>query len=644
VVKYKTLKTNMKKLLFATLLIVPTLLISGQKPGTKSEPVNSVPDKLFSYSPNSIKIEGYLGDKIDLVIEKRIKSQDVEMLVEPFRHKNETHLWQSEFWGKWIQSAIAAYEYNNDPVMLSIIKSAVSKLLPTQTPSGYIGNYNDSARLKEWDIWGTKYTLLGLIAYYDLTGDKAALKGSCRLADNLIDQVGPAKVNIIKTGNYRGMPSSSILEPMVYLYRRSGEKKYLDFAKYIVEQWETPDGPKLISSALSGIPVSERFPHPSVWWSYENGQKAYEMMSCYDGLLELYRITGEASYLKSVEMAVRNIIESEINIAGSGTAYECFYHGVRYQTEPAYHTMETCVTMTWMKLCFSLLKLTENSLYADQIEKSAYNALLASLKGDGSQIAKYSPLGGLKHAGENQCNMPINCCSANGPRAFLMLPRYAVMGGTGEVVINMYGQNKSLVPVNPKNKVSLQQVSEYPVSDKVEIRVDPEISESFTIAFRIPEWSRNTFMTINDEPVAEITSGGYKKITRVWHKSDKVVMKMDLTGRLITLNGYQAIVRGPVVLARDTRYDDGFIYESAVVKGKDGIVDLIPSFKKPASVWMSFTAPLVLGTDMEGVYGTPVQINFCDFASAGNTWNEDSRFKVWLPQTLNVMKTDYKSY
>ena len=634
----------MKKLLFATLLIVPTLLISGQKPGAKSESVNSVPDKLFSYSPNSIKIEGYLGDKIDLVIEKRIKSQDVEMLVEPFRHKNETHLWQSEFWGKWIQSAIAAYEYNNDPVMLSIIKSAVSKLLATQTSSGYIGNYNDSARLKEWDIWGTKYTLLGLIAYYDLTGDKAALKGSCRLADNLLDRIGPGKVNIIKTGNYRGMPSSSILEPMVYLYRRSGKKIYLDFAKYIVEQWETPDGPKLISNALSGIPVSERFPHPSVWWSYENGQKAYEMMSCYDGLLELYRITGEASYLKSVEMAVRNIIESEINIAGSGTAYECFYHGARYQTEPAYHTMETCVTMTWMKLCFSLLKLTENSLYADQIEKSAYNALLASLKGDGSQIAKYSPLGGLKHAGENQCNMPINCCSANGPRAFLMLPRYVVMGGTGEVVINMYGQNKSLVPVNPKNKVSIQQVSEYPVSDKVEIRVDPEISESFTIAFRIPEWSRNTFMTINDEPVDEITSGGYKKITRVWHKSDKVVLKMDLTGRLITLNGYQAIVRGPVVLARDTRYDDGFIYESAVVKGKDGIVDLIPSFKKPASVWMSFTAPLVLGTDMECVYGTPVQINFCDFASAGNTWNEDSRFKVWLPQTLNVMKADYKSY
>jgi len=634
----------MKKLFFTTLLIGTTFLLSGQKPVAKSESFNSVSDKMFSYSPKTIKIDGYLGEKINLVIEKRIKNQDVDLLIEPFRHKNETHLWQSEFWGKWIQSAIASYEYNHDPDMLIIIQSAVNKLLATQMPSGYIGNYSDSAQLTQWDIWGRKYTLLGLLAYYDLTGDKAALKGSCRLADNLLTQVGPGRVNIVKTGNYRGMPSSSILEPMVYLYRRTGEKRYLDFAKYIVEQWERPDGPRLISRALAGTPVSERFPHPSIWWSYENGQKAYEMMSCYEGLLELYRITGEPAYLKSVEMAVKNIIESEINIAGSGTAFECFYNGAKYQTEPTYHTMETCVTMTWMKLCFNLLRLTENSLYADQIEKSTYNALMASLKGDGSQIAKYSPLGGIRHAGEEQCGMPINCCNANGPRAFMMLPRFAVMGGQNEIYINLYGQYKSIVPINTKNNVVIEQISEYPVSDKVDVIVNPENSENFTIAFRIPEWSTDTEITINGIAVTGITSGVYKKITRVWNMSDKIVLKLDLTGRLIALNGYQAILRGPVVLARDTRFADGFIYESAVVKENNGNVDLNPSLKKPDNVWMSFTAPLVLGTDLEGEFRNPLQINFCDFASAGNTWGEESRYRVWIPKTLNVMNAEYKSY
>jgi uncharacterized protein len=634
----------MRRILFELFLLYSSVLLSAQKPQSNPEIYNTISDKIITYSPNSIKIEGYLGEKINMVIKKRIKRQDVDYLVEPFRHKTETHLWQSEFWGKWILSAIASYDYNRDPEMLKDIQKSVSELLATQTPAGYIGNYSDSAQLSQWDIWGRKYTLLGLLAYYDLTGDKSALKGSCRLADNLLTQVGPGKVNIVKTGNYRGMPSSSILEPMVYLYRRTGEKKYLAFAKYIVEQWETTDGPKLISSALAGIPVSERFPHPSVWWSYDNGQKAYEMMSCYEGLLELYRVTGEPSYLKAVEMAVSNIIDTEINIAGSGTAFECFYKGAFYQAEPTYHTMETCVTMTWMKLCFNLLRLTENPVYADQIEKSAYNALLASLKGDGSQIAKYSPLGGIRHAGENQCGMNINCCNANGPRAFMMLPRFAVMGGQKEVFINLYGQSESAIPLSEKNKVYIEQISEYPASDHIQININPEKSENFTIAFRIPEWSQNTVLTINGVTVNGVNAGKYKKVTQIWNKTDKVELKMDMNGRLITLNGCQAILRGPVVLARDTRFADGFIYESAVVKEQKGRVDLVPAVKKPENIWMSFTASLVLGTDLEGEFLNPKQISFCDFASAGNTWGEDSRYRVWIPKTLNVMNADYKSY
>ncbi len=633
----------MKNIFLASFFLCSAVYLYGQE-ASDLKIISLVPDKISSYPANSVKIDGYLGDKINLVIAQRIKAQDADYLVEPFRYKNETHLWQSEFWGKWIQAAIASYDYNRDPQMLKIIKKTVKDLLSTQLPSGYIGNYSDSARLQQWDIWGSKYTLLGLIAYYDLTGDKTVLKSTEAVTDELLSRVGPGKMNIVKTGNYRGMPSSSILEPIVMLYRRTGDKKYLDFAKYIVTQWETSAGPRLISKALAGIPVSERFPHPTEWWSYENGQKAYEMMSCYDGLLELYRITGEPSLLNAVDSTVKNIIESEINIAGSGTAFECFYNGSRYQTEPTYHTMETCVTMTWMKLCFDLLRLTGNPSYADQIEKSMYNALLASLKDDGTQIAKYSPLNGIRHAGEEQCGMNINCCNANGPRAFMMLPRFAAMGARNTVYINLYGKSESVIPVNPSNSVAIDQISEYPVSDSIEIKISPDKPERFAIAFRIPGWSKKNFMSINDSVVTGLVTGTYKLISRTWKKSDRVVLLLDLTGRLVTLNGYQAIIRGPVVLARDARFGDGFVYESAVVKDENGKVHLSPSLNKPSHVWMAFSVPLVLGTDLEGDFRNAKQVNFCDFGSAGNTWGEDSRYRVWIPKTLNVMKADYKSY
>ena len=124
----------------------------------------AVSDQLNAWNPSNMVISGYLGDKINLCIAQRIKKQDVDHLIEPFRSRNETHLWQTEFWGKWILSAIASYEYNRDPEMLAIIKNAVSGLLATQTSDGYIGNYSKAAQLQHWDVWGRKYTLLGSIS------------------------------------------------------------------------------------------------------------------------------------------------------------------------------------------------------------------------------------------------------------------------------------------------------------------------------------------------------------------------------------------------------------------------------------------------------------------------------------------------
>lgn len=108
-------------------------------------------------------------------------------------------------------------------------------------------------------MWGRKYTMLGLLAYYDLTGDKKALDGAVRLADHLLTQI-PAVRQIERTGIYRGMSSCSILEPIMLLYNRTLDEKYLDFARYIVDRMESADGPQLIAKALDGVPVSERFP------------------------------------------------------------------------------------------------------------------------------------------------------------------------------------------------------------------------------------------------------------------------------------------------------------------------------------------------------------------------------------------------
>lgn len=629
-----------KLVLFALMLIS----FGGfPQPGNPKATV-AVRDSLTAWNPSAIKLSGYLGSKIDLCIGERIEKQDFGHLIEPFRTRTEGHLWQTEFWGKWILSAVAAWQYNQNPDLLATIQQAASELINTQTDDGYLGNYSAKAQLQQWDIWGRKYTLLGLLACRDVLNDPKILVAAQKLADHLLTQVGPGKANIVKTGNYRGMPSSSILEPVVLLYRETGEKRYLDFARYIVAQWETADGPQLIRKAFAGTDVAERFPKPESWWSWENGQKAYEMMSCYEGLLELYRITGEPDYLRATEAAVKNIVDTEINAAGSGTAFECFYHGALRQTEPGYHTMETCVTFTWMKLCNNLLRLTANPFYAEQIEKTMYNTLLASMKFDGSQIAKYSPLEGSRQAGEEQCGMHINCCNANGPRAFTLIPRMALMSGKNEIVVNLYAQSDATIRLDGKNEIVIHQETTYPESGQIEIAISPEKPEKFTLALRIPGWSSQTSVSVNGGTPEQVTGGDYFRITRNWQKGDKVKLNVDLSGRLVLLNGYQALSRGPVLLARDSRFDDGFVDEAAVIQHRDDRVELTPSSEKPEHVWMSFTAPLVLGTDLEGEYRNPKSVHFCDFASAGNTWDRATRYRVWIRQTLNAMNSGYHPY
>ncbi|WP_080905081.1 glycoside hydrolase family 127 protein [Parabacteroides sp. Marseille-P3160] len=636
----------MKKYVFFFLLIVsffPKCIYSQN--AIIQQPLLKVLD------PSVIQIGGHLGERIDACIEHRVKEQDVHHLIEPFYNKTETHLWQSEFWGKWMLGAVLSYRYKNDPVLMDSIKVGIRGLLESQLPNGYIGNYAVDAQLKSWDIWGRKYSMLGLLSYYDLTGDKDVLKACCRMADHLFTQVGEGKVDIVTTGNYWGMASSSILEPMVFLYQRTGETKYLDFAKYIVKQWETEKGPKLISKAEAGVPVAARSPHPASinkpWFGPDNGQKAYEMMSCYEGLVELYKITREPIYLSAVEKTVKNIIENEINIAGSGSAFECWYFGKAFQTMPTYHTMETCVIMTWMKLCQTLLCLTQNPIYADQIETTTYNALLASMRADAGQIAKYSPLEGLRHPGEEQCGMHINCCNANGPRAFALLPEYAVMTGENSIFINLYSnlEVKSIsLDQKGKRKVKLIQQTNYPVNGQVLIKLEVDKPESFTLALRIPAWSQKNEVKVNDVPLEIVEAGTYCKINRLWKTGDVITLSLDVRGRVVKQDNHFAILKGPVVLARDTRFADGFIDESAKVDSKDGYIELNQSANYSSDIWMVFTVPLVLGTDLEGEAKKSVLVKFCDFASAGNTWDKNIRYRVWLQETLNVMKNEYKPY
>jgi len=594
----------------------------------------SVADVLQPVHPSDVRLGGHLGRMMDLDIRNRVMAQDIEKVIQPFRDQTEIGDgdWRCEYWGKWFTSAVLAAEYRPTIHNRQIVDRAVHELLATQNPDGYIGTRKKEYRLLGWDVWGRKYVLLGLLAYYDLTKDARVLAAARRHADTLLAECGPGKANIAEVGyaGWKGLPPSSVLEPMVLLYRRTRDPRYLAFSRYIVGQWSkpsklSPNGLRLVEQALAHVPVREI-----------DAPKSYEMMSCYEGLCELYRVTGDPSYLKAVKNVAANIIQDELFVVGSGSSREIWFGGRTKQLEDNPDPMETCVTVTWMKLCYQLLRLTGDPRYADQMETSLYNALLGALKPDGSWWCYYTPLQGTKRPSHVQhADVGLSCCVTNGPRALLLTPKWAVMTSRDALVVNLFGPMTATVTLPSGNRVTLALKTRYPEDGRVRITVAPDRPEAFTLRLRIPAWSERTTLRVNGgKPRAEVPPGAYAPITRTWTKGDTVLLELDMRGRVLkdpAGSSAVAVMRGPIVLAWDARLGlpSG---EGLTLREEAGNHISLQALKPPAGedIWMAFAAPCTTKD------GQSAELPLCDYASAGDTWDARSRFKVWLEQPLNL--------
>ncbi len=592
----------------------------------------------------TVRLRGQVGRRLDDCLKNNLMAVDVKYITDTFRRKSEFWHWDTEFWGKFMHSAVPFAQYTGDERFSRRIASGVDAVLSQQLPDGYIGNFREDLRGNlGWDVWGCKYTLLGLMMQYDRTREKRILDGARCLADWLMAQF-PAKRPLHATGGYRGLASGSVLEPIIWLHRRTGEAKYLDFARYIVSELEEPaDSPKLISSALAGVPAAKRPTGDPLW--YKGGLKAYEMMSCYQGLLEYYETTGDRRCLDAARMTAENIAATEMNICGGMASEELWYGGASRQTEPCPSIQETCVSTTWMRLCQKLLALTGDPKWADFIERTFYNAYLAALSADGRVFAIYTPLAGMREEGRDQCWTTANCCNANGPRGFLAFMGSMLMSEQSAISVNQYAAATAIVPFGdaPEKLARFEIYTHYPQSNRVRIRYDGETEHDFTLKLRIPSWADNTKLELSipegrglkKTDLGVVKVGEYFPVSRKWKPGDMVEMVFDMKVKAHELNGHAAFTRGPIVLARDCRFGDGDISEVLSAPFSTANVDFACVRSPNQGMRIVCSARLKLGHHQHRAATKeepmPSEVKFCDYASAGNTWNASSAYRVWLP-------------
>lgn len=591
-------------------------------------------DVLHHSTPGAVRLEGWLGERIDSAITRRVFAQDIDRIIAPYRTRTESNdgHWRCEYWGKWFLSATLAAGYDASSENCRRLEAALDGLLATQDASGYIGTYRDDAHLGTWDVWGRKYTLLGLIAAHDLTGDEAPLRAACRVADHLLAEAPPEKMKIAENGIgvLKGLPSSSVLQPIAALYQRTAEPRYRIFAEKLLASWSQPtkyfpQGPQLVEQGLARVPPSQ-----------VGARKAYEMMSCFEGVCEMYRITGRREYLDAAIGFAESVRTHERMVSGGASNQELWCEGSRFQTEILEQPMETCVTVTWMHLCEQLLRLTGDSRWADEFEVSLYNALLSAMTPDGRWWAYFSPLSGQRVPSHFQhADVGLSCCVANGPRGLLVAPRVAVMSGRGGITVNLYCQGTASMTLEDGTDVRIQMDTDYPRENTVVMRVTPARPAGFALHVRIPAWSARTELTVNGTCI-DVTPGQYATIDREWSVEDVVKVTFDLRGRTVPAPSgapQLAIMRGPILLALDDRVTDTADVAVRLVADKDGFVELMPDEETPDGVWMAYRVPFEVRPSHFFKHHR-LWLGMCDYASAGNQWRSENRFRTWLPQPL----------
>jgi sialate O-acetylesterase len=278
------------------------------------------------------------------------------------------------------------------------------------------------------------------------------------------------------------------------------------------------------------------------------------------GLLRMYQVSGDSSYLRKVVGAWNDIASRQRYITGGVSVGE---HYERDHILPLTgEMMETCATMSWMQLSQALLDITGDPKYADAIERIQWNNVFAEQTIDGDANHYFTPPNGYTPKGYFR---EPDCCMSSGPRLLSMLPGFIYAEGPHQaIVVNQFVTSTTTI-----GKTHISQQTNFPEDGNSVITIDPVRPAAFTVKVRIPAWVEDPTLTLNGKAVNDVRPGAYAIITRTWRPGDKLTLELPMQLQWVRHAHYQktadrkpyktqpdpdapyALVRGPVVYAVD---------------------------------------------------------------------------------------------
>ncbi|HTI11597.1 MAG TPA: beta-L-arabinofuranosidase domain-containing protein, partial [Puia sp.] len=529
------------------------------------------------------EIGGFAGDRINKNKDHFLKTFPIDNYIRLVEQRSFT-AWdwrKGEQPGKWLESAILTATRTEDAALEREARDVYGRMLHAQAPDGYLGITADSIRtpekpLRGMDAYELYFTQHALLTAYEIWRDPKGLQAAAKLGDYFIKTIGPGKAEFwpssthypenkgktLKGTMHSDLAGHSIhyswegtllIDPMMRLYELTGDKRYLNWCKWVVSNidkwsgWETWSNLDKVAAGEITVDKIQPYVH------------THTFQMNFLGLLRMYQCTGDSSYLRKVVGVWNDVAARQLYITGGVSVGE---HYERDFIKPLTgEMMETCATMSWMQLSQYLLDLTGDPKYADAMEKIGWNQVFAEQTIDGDANHYFTPPNGYTPKGYFR---EPDCCMGSGHRLLSMLPGFIYAGSPGNIYINQY-----MSSVAEMGKIRFAQQTDYPQDGKITVTVDPIAPVTFTVNLRIPAWCKGAALAVNGKEQPAPEPGTYARITRTWHAGDRITLELPMELKWVRHDHYNktsdrkpyktqpdndapyALVRGPVVYALD---------------------------------------------------------------------------------------------
>ena len=489
---------------------------------------------------------------------------------------------------KTIEGASYVLQTYPDAKLKAYIDSVLDVVAAAQEPDGYLytartinpEHPHQWAAKNRWEaeehasheLYNLGHMVDAACAHYQATGSTKFLDIAKRYADCVIKEVGP------KPGQACVVPGHQIAEmALARLYVLTGEKKYLDEAKFLLDYRGKTKVKNIYSQ--SDKPVVDQ----TEAWGH-----AVRAGYMYASMADVAALTGDTAYINAITTIYENIVSKKYYLTGGvGARHQGEAFGADYELPNLTAYNETCAAISMVYLFERMFLLRGEAKYIDCLERTLYNGVISGMSVDGGKFFYPNPLSSdgvfTFNADRTKTRQPwfgCACCPSNLSRFIPSMPGYIYGVRDNNLYVNLFASNTATIAVGGKN-VTLEQSTQYPWDGDIAIKVLQNKAKTFNMLVRIPGWVLNQVVpsdlysfsddilsgyevTVNGQRVDGELQNGYLVINRNWKKGDVVRIHFDMPVRTVIANlrvaddrGRVAVERGPLVYCAEWADNEG---------------------------------------------------------------------------------------